>query len=275
MKAIPHILLTVLILSSLYSFSQKKEKVIAKGEFISRDLTIEQTKAKAIDDAKRNALILAGVSEAIQVSDFLYQFEDNEKFQEIFQGFTSTETGGEVLVEEVLSESVEIDGDGNMIANVEIVATVYKHKSKRDPAFNFEVEDIVEFYDNKEFMKFTFIPLREGYLKIFNVNEHDASVLYPYSDPEDHILNEATDMLFEKGKEYIFPISNLFDENGYYLELAYPEEESEFNLLIFVFTKYDKSFREEATVKSIMNWIYDIPMEDRVVQQYGFVIRER
>ena len=275
MKAIPHILLTVLILSSLYSFSQKKEKVIAKGEFISRDLTIEQTKAKAVDDAKHNALIEAGVSEAIQVSDFLYQFEDNEKFQEIFQGFTSTETGGEVLVEEILNESVEIDEDGNMIANVEIVATVYKHKSKRDPAFNFEVENIDEFYYNKEFMKFTFIPAREGYLKIFNVNELDATILYPYSDPEDYILNEPTDMLFEKGKEYIFPISNLFDENGYYLELAYPEEETEYNLLIFVFTKYDKSFREEANVKSIMNWIYDIPMEDRVVKQFGFVIRER
>lgn len=275
MKPLSQILLFIILFSSSFSFAQKKEKVIASGEFISRDLTIEQTKAKAIDDAKYNALLKAGVSEAIQVSDFLYQFEDNEKFKEIFQGFTSTETGGEVLVEEILSESVDIDEYGNMIAKVEIVATVYKHKSKRDPSFNFEVEGIDDFYENKEFMKFSFSPSRDGYLKIFNVNEFDASVLYPYTDPEDYFLNEPTDMLFEKGKEYIFPVSELFDENGYYLEIDNTEEEAEYNLLIFVYTKYDKSFRDDPTVKNIMSWIYDVPTKDRVVQQFGFVIRER
>ncbi len=275
MKLLPKILISVLIFSSVYSFSQKKIKVTAEGEFISRDLTIEQTKEKAIDDAKRNALINAGVSEAIQVSDFLYQFEDNEKFREIFQGFTSTETGGEVLVEEILSKSVDIDEDGNMIARVEIMATVYKHKSKKDPAFDFSIEGIDEFYDNNAFMKFAFIPARHGFLKIFNVNEYDASVLYPYSDPENNILNEPTDILFEKDQEYIFPVSKLFDERGYETVIARADEDTEYNLLIFVFTKYDKSFREQPSVKTIMNWIYDIPMEDRAVQQIGFVIRER
>lgn len=255
-------------------FAQKKVNVKAKGMYISRDLTPEETKRKAIEEAKREALNLAGVSESIQVNDFLYQFEDNEKFQEIFQGFTSTETGGEVMVNQILTENKSFDEDGNMIVEVEIDATVFKHEEKQDPSFRFKVKGINEFYNAGDFMRFEFIPMRDGYLKIFNVTEDNASLLYPYADPVNPILNETPDQLFLKGTTYDFPISALFDERGYELEVTQPGKDKEFNLLIFVFTKRDYPFMEKPSVNVIMSWIYTIPPDERLVEQHGFIIRK-
>lgn len=254
--------------------AQKKVNLTAKGMYISRDLTPEQTKRKAIEEAKREALNKAGVSETIQVSDFLYQFEDNEKFQEIFQGFTSTETGGEVMVNEIISETKNFDEDGNMIVEVEIDATVFIHKEESDKSFRFTVKGIDEFYDAGEFMRFEFTPLKDGYLKIFNVTEVGADILYPYKNMANPMLNEQQDKLFEKGKKYDFPISDLFDEKGYELVFETPGKDKEFNLLIFVFVKKDYPFLEQPSVNSIMNWIYSIPADERMVEQHGFVIRK-
>ncbi len=262
------------LLFALSSMAQEKVTVQAYGRCISRDLTPGQTKRKAIEEAKRDALNKAGVSESVQVSDFLYQFEDNEKFQEIFQGFTSTETGADVLVEEVLDERKNFDENGNMVVEVEIKATVFKHKENRDPSFTFQLKGIDEFYDHLDFMRFDFIPRKDGYLKIFNVNDDTSLILYPYEDPHDFFLSEEKDKLFERGRTYDFPISELFDPRGYFLQIEDPGKMKEFNLLIFVFTKKDFPFTGHNNVKDIMSWIYNLPVDERAVKQVGFVIRK-
>ena len=95
------LLLIILGLLPQNLFSQKEISVTARGSYEARDLTIEEVRNKAIDEAKKNAMVKAGISENVQVSDFLYTFEDDEKFKEIFQSFVSTETGAEIMVEDV------------------------------------------------------------------------------------------------------------------------------------------------------------------------------
>ena len=70
--------LFLLVITQLCIYGQKQVHVRAAGSYVSLDLTPEQTKLKALDEAKRDALIKAGVAESITVSDFLYTFEDNE-----------------------------------------------------------------------------------------------------------------------------------------------------------------------------------------------------
>jgi len=263
----------LLVIPWHYSTAQDKIKVKASGSYISRDLTPEQTRQKAMEEAKRDALIKAGIGENITVSDFLYTFEDNEKFQEIFQAFTSTETGGEVIVDKVLSENRTFNEFGNMVIDLEIEATVFIHKGKEDPEMVVKVDGIDEFYKNNQYLKFTVTPSTDGYLKIFNVTEEQvSSLLFPYKDEQHPYLNDNLAMQLKALQKTTFPLNKAVSD-GYYLDISNPDKEKEFNLLIFVFTRENIPFMDDATdMKQIMNWIYSLPMEKRKVVQVGFMI---
>nr|NQU88939.1 hypothetical protein [Bacteroidota bacterium] len=253
---------------------QEKITVRAKGSFISRDLTPEQTKARAIEEAKREALLKAGISETIAFTDFSYQFEDNEKFQEIFQVISSIETGGEIIVDTILHEDRRFNEFGNMEVEVEIEATVYKHVAKADPGFRFKIKGVDEVYKNNDYLLFNFTPAKEGYLKIFNITDEETSLLYPFSHPTETYLNEDPEYRFKKRKEVQFPMHPAFD-HGYALEIIKPDKEQEFNILLFVYTKDYIPFLDEVSFKNIMKWIYSIPPDQRVTEQVGFIIKKK
>ena len=269
-----HLFFVIIILGgSIPGFAQKKRTLIANGSAISHDLTPEQTRAKAIEDAKRNALNKAGISETISFNDFSYKFEDNDKFNEIFQTVSSIETGGEIVVDSVLSENRHFNEYGNMVVEVEIEATIYKHRKKADPTFLFTVNGIDEVYKNEGYLQFTVTPTKNAYLKIFNITEHETSVLYPYRDTENPQYNDDPNRLFIAGETVQFPVHPAY-RDGYYLEVASPGETQEFNILMFVFTKQNIPFIVKPTFSNVMKWIYSIPPNERVTCQEGFVIKK-
>jgi hypothetical protein len=260
----------------LVSFSmqaQRKKTVRATGTAISHDLTPEQTRAKAIEDAKRNALNKAGVSESISFTDFSYKFEDNEKFGEIFQAISMIETGGEIVVDEILNESKDFNEFGNMVVEVEIKATVYRHKKSADPTFLFKIEGIDEVYQNEDLLQFKITPTQDGYLKIFNITEDATTLLYPYKDLENPQYNDKTDQLFKANETVQLPLHPAYSD-GYYLEVDAPGKSQEFTILMFVFTKQNIPFIEEPTFNNMMSWIYAISPDERVIGQEGFVIKK-
>jgi hypothetical protein len=262
----------LLIFAGQFAIAQEKVKVEAYGSYVSRDLTPEQTRQKALEEAKRDALIKAGVAESITASDFLYTFEDNEKFKEIFQAFTSTETGGEVIIDSILSENRSFDQFGSMTIEVKVKATVFIHKGKEDPTLDIKVDGIEEQYKNNASLKFDITPSIDGYLKIFNVTDEVSSLLFPYIDKEHPYYNDNPSMQLKALQKTTFPVNKAFSD-GYSLEITNPEKEKEFDLLIFVFTRKNIAFLDNAAdMKQIMNWIYSIPMEERKVVQVGFVI---
>jgi len=212
-------------------------------------------------------MVKAGISENVMMTDFLYTFEDDEKFKEIFQSFVSTETGADIIVNEVREIDRDINEFGNILIEVEIDATVFKHKDEKDPAFKFRVDGIKEFYYDKDPLNFTFLPAKEGYLRIFNVTDKNAFTLYPYSDPAYSYLNDETSVLFIKNTKVQFPINPNMD--GYYFEIDDINKEKEYNLLIFVYTKREIPFLEDVTVNNIMTWIYEIKPDERMVEQFG------
>jgi hypothetical protein len=272
----PLFLSLLLIISGLlpqHLFSQKEIKVTARGSYEARDLTPEEVKTKAIDEAKKNAMVQAGISENVRVSDFLYTFEDDQKFSEIFQSFVSTETGAEIMVEEVKETNRSFNEFGNILIEVEITAVIYKHEDKKDPALVIKVEGIKEFYLENDPLDFTFTPSKDGYLKIFNVTDESAFVLYPYNDPAYSYLKDDPDRIFKKNDRVHFPVNPNMD--GYYFGIDKEFKDKEYNLLIFVFTKENIPFMQEVKVNNIMKWIYQIPLEERVVEQYGVVVKKK
>jgi hypothetical protein len=266
-------LLMLLVFSWQSGTGQKKVHVRATGSYVSRDMTPEQTRQKALDEAKQDALNKAGVGESITVSNFLYKFEDNEKFREIFQDFTSTETGGEVMIDSILSEERTFNEFDNMVITVEVEATVFIHKEEEDPTLDIKVEGIEDHYKNNQYLTFIVTPGTNGYLKIFNVTEEEvSSLLFPYIDEKQPYLNDDPALLLKAFQKITFPVNQAFSD-GYYLDISNPEKDKEFNLLIFVFTRENIPFMENAgDMKQIMKWIYSIPMDKRKVIQLGFVI---
>jgi len=262
----------VLFLTITETYAQKKNKVTAKGSYEARDLTIEAVKSKAVENAKKNAMVKAGISENVKVSDFLYTFEDDEKFRDIFQSFISTETGADIIVEKTRELKRNINEFGNILIEVEIDAIIIKHKEKSDPAFDFKVEGIRDVYYENDPLDFSFRPTRDGYLKIFNVAEKNAFILYPYKSDVYKYLNDDPEQLFKKNSEIIFPVNSSME--GYYFEIDKANSGKEYNLLIFVFTKVDYPFLEEVNVPNIMNWIFEIPLDQRAVQQWGVVLKK-
>jgi hypothetical protein len=254
-------------------FSQKEISVTARGSYEARDLTIEEVRNKAIDEAKKNAMVQAGIAENVQVSDFLYTFEDDEKFKEIFQSFVSTETGADIMVEEVKEIKRDINEFGNILIEVEISAIVYKHEEKKDPALIIKVDGIKELYLEDDPLVFSFNASKDGYLKIFNVTDETAFILYPYNDPAYSYLKDDPERIFKKNEKIHFPINQNMD--GYYFGIDNEGKDKEYNLLIFVFTKENIPFMQDVKVNNIMKWIYQIPLEDRIVEQYGIVVKRK
>lgn len=268
--------LQIIFISALLigkAYGQKEITVTARGSYEARDLTLEEVKNKAIDEAKKNAMVKAGISENVQVSDFLYTFEDDEKFKEIFQSFVSTETGAEIIVSEVKELKRDINEFGNILIEVEIAAVIFKHDEKKDPAFILKVEGLNEFYNEEDPIDFSILPSKDGYLKIFNVTDVSTLVLYPYRDPAYSYLNDDPERLFKKNEKVRFPVNQ--NMHHYYFAIDNEEKEKEYNLLIFVFTKDNIPFMEDVKVNSIMKWIYQIPLEERVVAQYGIVVKKK
>jgi hypothetical protein len=271
------IIISLLLLLSdllpLNLLAQKEIKVTARGNYEALDLTLEEVRNKAIDEAKKNAMVKAGISENVKVSDFLYTFEDDEKFKEIFQSFVSTETGAEIMVEEVKEINRDINEFGNILIEVEISAIIYKHDEKKDPALFVKVEGINEIYQEDDPLDFSFTPSKDGYLKIFNVTDETTFILYPYDDPAYSYLKDDPERIFKKNEKVHFPVNQNMD--GYYFGIDNESKEKEYNLLIFVFTKEFIPYMEEFKVNNIMKWIYQIPLEDRVVEQYGIVVKRK
>lgn len=273
-QTIKYIILIFLVTGQTAVSGQKKVQVEVTGKAITKDLTPEQSKQKALEDAKQKALHEAGVSENITASDFLLTFEDNEKFNEIFQAFTSTETGGEVIIDTILGERPSFNEFGNMVYEVDVKATVFIHKDKEDPSLNIKVEGIDENYKNNSSLRFSVTPSTNGFLKIFNVTDEVSSVLFPYQDPDIKLkyLNDDPQMELKTLQPVSFPVNKAVGD-GYTLEISNPAKNKEFNLLIFVFTRENIPFMENGSdVKKIMEWIYSIPMDKRKVVQKGFVI---
>ncbi len=267
------LLIAGMIFFPLFSFAQKKVTVRATGSYVSHDLTPEQTKARAIEEAKRNALLKAGVTETVSFTDYQYQFEDNERFREIFQAISTIETGGEIIVDKILSEEKSFNEFGNMVVTVEIEATVFRYKEKADRKFVFSVEGIDEVYGNGALLQFEFTPAEDGYLKIFNITDEETYLLYPYIDNEHPYYNDDPDRVFKKRETVRFPVNPAFSD-GYTLEIDTPGKTQEFNILMFVYTKENIPWMGEVNFNNMMNWIYSVPPDARVTQQVGFVIKK-
>lgn len=268
-----HRCILLLFASSLVmvSYAQETKKIISKGISITRDISPLEAKFRAIEDAKINALKKAGISEEISLSNFLHTTQVNNNFNQSFNEISTSEINGAITIDTILSESRKFDEYNNMIIEVEILSNVYKYSSKSDPDFTFKVENIRDVYYSGEYLKFNFTPTRDGYLKVFNIADDNAFVLYPYENEEVQYLSDEKARLFKANKEVLFPVHPAY-KKGYKIHINENKKE-EINLLIFFYTKTVTPFYKRKNYKDILQYIYEIPPEKRSISYINVLIK--
>ena len=231
--------------------------------FISGDISPNEAKKKAINEAKINALKAAGISENIKTFELLYTSESDKDYQQFFSSNIQSEMQGNILSYQIIKEETIQKNELELYLEVTISASVIKYETTPDVTFDVNIQGIKAVYNNNELLKFNIKTSQHSFLTIFNITDTEASVFFPNSY---ETKNELSPLVFHK-----FP-SKLID-----YELTTDLKDKETNRLLFVFTKtyipFIKMDKNLITSEdNIFNWIYSIKPDQRNVQYYSLII---
>jgi hypothetical protein len=236
----------------------------AEGQWLVVNITPEQAREKALEEAKKDALRKAGVSERIKSSNTVSVVAGNRESSELFSMFSNIEMEGGVTEWTFKKDAIEINSiDGQPYWNVIIDATVKKYSTMPDPEFKIDVAGLrSNGYRNGEEITFSVTPNKDGYLKIFLFeNVDDASQLFPNEFEQNSKLQEKKTVIFSK------------DAIGFGFDAVKTSaEKHEHNVLLFVYTKGDIPFSGTATRKNILVWLNKIERDQREIVMETIVI---
>lgn len=260
-------ILSVVIFSSLFILipnvhAQKKVKEIkiaeAKGIAIGADNeSIAQVVQRAIDEAKVEALKQAGVSENIASFSDFFQSEEDEKYEELFTSDILSDIRGSVKDIEILDTKRSFDDFGHLKVEIIIHCTVVKYLTEKDVGFDVWVDGVGMFYPNNTGLKFILKPSKDAYVKIFIFSETEAFQLFPSKYENSYLLNA--------NQQYHFPSETM----DYTL---YTDKKSEIHRMVMVFMKEDIPYTNDVEYKKIIDWIFSIPPDMRVIKSFGFSV---
>ena len=245
-------IISIIVVQRLYS----QEIRGVEGRWQLTNITREEAREKAIEEAKREVLRRAGVEEHIRVTETVSTFEANDLFQQMYNAFSSVELNGAVTRFEIIRDDLERNNiDGQWYATVTINATVKKYTTSTDPEFKIDVRGLRNNgYRNGEVITFSVNPNKDGYLKIFVFeNNHDATKLFP----NDYETNRKI-----KSKETVnFPTMHGIE----YYAVKKTIDRFEHNLWVFVYTKSDIPYYGTVSYQHVIGWINNIEPNERDV----------
>jgi hypothetical protein len=231
--------------------------------FISGNISPNEAKNLALNDAKLNALKAAGIIENINSYQLLFSSQEKNEFSQFFSSDIQSEIQGGIDSYEITNQATIKKSEIELYIEITIDASVIKYETKPDNTFEVYIEGLKSVYNNYDNLTFRVKTTRECYLTIFNITDIDASLMFPNSyEGENH---------FNSIQSYQFPVGQV----DYMLETALKEKES--NRLIFVFTKtaipFIKMDKDQITTNdAIFNWIYSIMPDQRKVEYRSLII---
>lgn len=233
--------------------------------FISGDVSPNQAKKNALNDAKLNALRAAGISESVRSFQTLYENQTNKDYQQFFTNNVQSEMQGNILSYEIINEQTIQKSELELYVEITINASVVKYETLPDVNFDVDIEGIEAVYNNNDPLEFAIKTSQLSYLTIFNITDTEASVFFPNRVETANRLDPV--------KEYKFPLGQI--EYGLYTDL----QNQEINRFVFVFTKsyipFIKMDEELVTTEaSIFNWIYSIMPDQRNVEYFNVIVKK-
>ena len=255
----------LILLAASNLFAQKVSRVsgIIGAAFIAGDVSPNQAKAQALNDAKINALKAAGIGEHINSYDLLFTSQQKNDYSQFFSSDIQSEIQGAVQSYEIKSEKTYCKSEYEIVYEVTIDASVIKYETKPDITFDANIENVKGTYNNEDKLTFSVKTTQPCYLTIFNITDKEAFMLYPNAYEKQAICKPM--------EACIYPIAKI----DYTLHTDLKQQET--NRLIFVFTKtlfpFIKMDKEQITThENIFTWIYSILPDQRKIEYLTFSI---
>ncbi|MCB2194579.1 MAG: DUF4384 domain-containing protein [Bacteroidetes bacterium] len=255
-------LLLILASLSLNLRAQNKVKEIKltniSGKAIGGNMeSLQQVKERAINEAKISALKQAGIEENISSFTDYFQSEHDNKLEELFTTDILSDIRGAVKNVDVIETKKYFNDFDKLVVEVRINCTVVKYLSERDLTFDVWVDGIGKFYTDNSKLVFKVKSSKDCYANMFIFNQDEAYKLFPNGLEESFLLAQKT--------EYVFPTYKA----DYYLET---KKDSEAHRMIMVFTKMEIPYTGKIKYKDIIDWIFSIPPDMRVIKSFGFTV---
>jgi hypothetical protein len=263
MKKILLLIIVSALFFPIYTNAQNKVKEIEikeiKGVAFGGDMeSVDQVLQRAINEAKIEALKQAGVAESVTSFSDYFQSEENLKYEELFISDILSDIRGSVKNIEIVDTKKNFDQSDRLKIEVVINCTVIKYLTEKDLSFDAWVDGVGMFYQNETNLMFKVKPSKDAYLKCFLFGESsEAFQVFP-GDYEPSFLLKAN-------TQYNFPTETMEYE-------LYTQEKSEVHRLIMVFMKEDIPYTNDIEYKKIIDWIFSIPPDMRVIKSFGFSV---
>lgn len=260
------LVLVLLLVIGLPSFAQKVSQVkgIMGTAYISGDVSPNQAKVQALNDAKLNALKAGGIGERISSYQLLFSSQQKNDYSQFFSSDVQSEIQGAVQQYEIKNERVYCKSEDEIVSEVTIDATVVAYDTKPDIGFDAHIEGIKGSYNNNDKLHFTVKATQECYLTVFNITDKEAFMLYPNA--------------YEK-QQKITPTETVVYPTVRIDYTLHTDLKQETNRLIFVFTKKQLPFirmdkNQVTTHENIFGWLYSIPPDQRKVEYLTLTIQK-
>lgn len=257
MKKILLLAVCLLGLSSVYAQDVVKvRKAVGRWE-VSDDITPKQAEERALNEAKKEALRMAGVMENVWSVFGQVTSDSGNEFSEAYSSVSMLAISGMV---NVTDKEVETEYDPVLKRSFKVVtinANVTKDETQEDKTYMLNIEGIEPVYKDGDVFDFSInIHGSDSYLKFFWFGEDGADLIYP-SDKKGN-----QNQLFKAGQTYKYPLQEYHELK---MQKANPAKDVEKVNIIIVATKKDYPYTGGYDFQSILTWIYSLPADQRTL----------
>lgn len=250
----------------LYAQTIKTVENVKGKAYLEPNVTPNEAKRQALQQAKTNALRKAGVAEYVNTWKTQITEQTGESVSRSFSEAINSEIRGSVKNYNTIETKSYKNEVGTFVFEVVINAEIIKYESKNDPNFNIQLNNIQEVYYEGANITFEVKPSKDCYLTIFNIAKSEDKLFYP---------NAYEDSKFLKANEvYQFPFGPIN-----YKSMLPEGMNKEANTFIFVFTKnepmgfvHTEKNSNISDHEKIWQEIHEIPPKDRKVKVRQFKI---
>ena len=219
---------------------------------LSRHITLDQAEAKALQEAKKDALQKAGISEEVWSVFGMITENDGQHFSEAYSEMSAMAIGGLVHLLENPSYSREYSKTEKREYVVCKINAEVKKGETVDKSFQIKVDGLSQVYNHRDLIHINITPSQDAHIKVFWFDPADGALLFPNSHQNNSfvIKGEQLNIPNEKYK---------FRANKKNLE-----EKTEIANVMVIATKKDYPyFGDKVTFETLLNWVYNIPASDR------------
>lgn len=253
--------LLTLIVSANPTETRSLEKKRVKGAYgewsMSPDLTGGEVMARALHEAKEDALRKAGVGENVWSIFGMMTTSTSSTFMEAYSEMSVMAIEGKVTINNETGSWI-LNKEGNPVYTVKLDAEVTVDHNEEDKTYAISTDGIANHYSNGDKCSCTFtIDGADSYLKVFFFNDEMAGMIYP-NTPEQKMRQ------FKVGEVYSFPVPQNGRQGS--IQMRKNGEDPENIVILFVATKKNYPYIGDNDATSILQWIYNLPANERTIE---------